>query len=44
VNTCVTILYPYSWRFGGVMKVMLPATNYAKVIYIKSTATAFNEN
>jgi Flp pilus assembly protein TadG len=44
VNTCVTILYPYSWRFSSVMKVMLPASSYAKVIYIKSTATAFNEN
>jgi len=44
VNTCVTILYPYSWRFSGVMKVLLPRTTYAKVIYIKSTAAAFNEN
>jgi Flp pilus assembly protein TadG len=44
VNTCVTILYPYSWRFSSVIKVLLPATSYAKVIYIRSTATAFNEN
>jgi len=44
VNTCVTILYPYSWRFSGVMKVLLPQTTYARVIYIKGNAAAFNEN
>ena len=44
VNTCVTILYPYTWRFSSVIKVMLPTASYAKVINIRSTATAFNEN
>lgn len=44
VNTCVTILYPYSWRFSSVIKVMLPTASYARVISIRSTATAFNEN
>jgi Flp pilus assembly protein TadG len=44
VNTCVTILYPYTWRFSSVIKVMLPTASYAKLINIRSTATAFNEN
>lgn len=44
VNTCVTILYPYSWRFNGVMKVLVPSSSYGKVINIKATATAYNEN
>ena len=44
VNTCVTIVYPYTWRFSSVIKVMLPTASYANVINIRSTATAFNEN
>jgi Flp pilus assembly protein TadG len=44
VNTCVTILYPYTWRFGSVIKVLAPTASYQKVIYITSSATAFNEN
>jgi hypothetical protein len=44
VNTCVTILYPYTWRFSGVITVLVPTASYQKVIYIASSATAFNEN
>jgi Flp pilus assembly protein TadG len=44
VNTCVTILYPYTWRFSSVIKVLAPTASYQKVIYITSSATAFNEN
>jgi Flp pilus assembly protein TadG len=44
VNTCVTIQYPYSWRFSSVIKVLVPTASYAKVIQITTVATAFNEN
>ncbi len=44
VNTCVTLQYPYTWRFNSVIKVLVPTASYAKTIYITTAATAFNEN
>jgi hypothetical protein len=42
VNTCVTILYPYSWKFSGVSG-LFPG-KFAGPIGITTTAAAFNEN
>ena len=44
VNTCVSVQYPYSWRFSKVIKVLVPTASYANVIYITTAATALNEN
>jgi hypothetical protein len=44
IDTCVTIQYPYKWRFNSVITLLVPNTTYASVSYITATATAFNEN
>jgi Flp pilus assembly protein TadG len=42
VNTCVTILYPYPWQFGGVAGLF--GGSFALPAGITTTAVAFNEN
>ena len=42
VNTCVTIRYPYSWKFGGVSGLF--GGSFAGPSGITTTAVAFNEN
>jgi Flp pilus assembly protein TadG len=42
VNTCVTITYPYSWRFTGVSALF--GGGFAGPTGITTTAVAFNEN
>jgi Flp pilus assembly protein TadG len=42
VNTCVTILYPYPWQFGGVTGLF--GGRFALPTGIPATAVAFNEN
>jgi Flp pilus assembly protein TadG len=44
VNTCVTIKYPYQWRFSSVITLLVPKASYANVIYMTASATTFNEN
>jgi Flp pilus assembly protein TadG len=44
VNTCVTIQYPYKWRFNSVITLLVPGAKYGSVTYISANATAFNEN
>lgn len=43
VGTCVTVSYPYKWRFNSVIILLVPAT-YQGLTYLSSTAAAFNEN
>lgn len=43
IGTCVTITYPYKWRFNSVITLLVPAT-YQGVTYVNSAAAAFNEN
>jgi Flp pilus assembly protein TadG len=42
VNTCVGIVYPYSWRFGGVSSLF--GGRFVGPSSINTTAVAFNEN
>jgi Flp pilus assembly protein TadG len=42
VSTCVTIQYPYKWRYGGVSG--LVGGKFTGPTSITTTATAFNEN
>jgi len=42
VNTCVSITYPYSWRFTGVSALF--GGGFAGPTGITTTAVAFNEN
>jgi Flp pilus assembly protein TadG len=42
VGTCVTIVYPYNWRFGGVSGLF--GGRLSLPISITTTAVAFNEN
>jgi Flp pilus assembly protein TadG len=42
VNTCVTIQYPYKWKFGPVAGVL--GGRFVGPTSITSTAVAFNEN
>jgi Flp pilus assembly protein TadG len=42
VNTCVTILYPYSWKFNGVSGLF--SGKFTGPTGITTTAVAFNEN
>lgn len=42
VDTCVTILYPYNWRFTGVSGLF--GGKFTPPIGITTTAVAFNEN
>jgi Flp pilus assembly protein TadG len=42
VNTCVTLVYPYSWQFGGVAGLF--GNSFTLPISITTTAAAFNEN
>ena len=42
VDTCVTILYPYVWRFTGVSGLL--GGNFVPPVSITATAVAFNEN
>jgi Flp pilus assembly protein TadG len=42
VNTCVTITYPYSWRFNGVSGLF--GGRFTGPTGITTTAVAFNEN
>lgn len=42
VDTCVTIAYPYSWRFSGVAGLF--GRTFSPTSTITTTATAFNEN
>ena len=44
VDTCVTIQYPYKWRFNSVITLLVPNAKYGGVTYISAKATAFNEN
>jgi len=44
VDTCVTIQYPYKWRFNSVITLLVPNAKYGGVTYISANATAFNEN
>jgi TadE-like protein len=42
VNTCVTIVYPYSWKFNGISG-LFPG-KFTGPTSITTTAVAFNEN
>jgi Flp pilus assembly protein TadG len=42
VNTCVGIVYPYSWQFGGVSSLF--GGRFVGPSSITTTAVAFNEN
>ena len=42
VNSCVTIVYPYSWRFTGVSGLF--GRSFVPPIGITASAVAFNEN
>jgi hypothetical protein len=42
VDSCVTIVYPYSWRFTGVSGLF--GRSFVPPITITATAAAFNEN
>jgi Flp pilus assembly protein TadG len=42
IDTCVTIQYPYTWRFGGVSR--LVGGTFIGPTTISTSATAFNEN
>jgi Flp pilus assembly protein TadG len=42
VDTCVTIVYPYNWQFGGVSGLF--GGTFIPPIGITTTAVAFNEN
>jgi Flp pilus assembly protein TadG len=42
VNTCVTIVYPYPWQFGGVTGLF--GGSFALPAGITTSALAFNEN
>jgi Flp pilus assembly protein TadG len=42
VNTCVTIQYPYTWRFNGVSGLF--GRGFTLPGYITTTAVMFNEN
>jgi Flp pilus assembly protein TadG len=44
VSTCVTISYPYRWRFNSVITLLVPNAKYGSITYISANATAFNEN
>jgi len=44
INTCVTIQYPYKWRFNSVITLLVPSATYASVTSITTTATVFNQN
>jgi hypothetical protein len=44
VDTCITIQYPYKWRFNSVITLLVPNAKYGGVTYISAAATAFNEN
>jgi Flp pilus assembly protein TadG len=44
VSTCVTISYPYKWRFNSVITLLVPNAKYGSITYISASATAFNEN
>lgn len=44
VDTCITIQYPYKWRFNSVITLLVPTAKYGGVTYISAAATAFNEN
>ena len=43
IGTCVTLTYPYKWRFNSVITLLVPAT-YQGITYLNSAAAAFNEN
>lgn len=44
-NTEVTLSYPYQWRFGNVVTLLSPTSNYAKgTSQIQATATMQNMN
>lgn len=42
INTCVTIRYPYTWKFASLAGLFGGSFNQAS--YITTTAVAFNEN
>jgi Flp pilus assembly protein TadG len=44
-NTQVSLSYPYHWRFGNVVTLLAPSSNYAKgTTQIQATATMQNMN
>jgi Flp pilus assembly protein TadG len=43
VGTCVSIKYPYKWRFNSVITLLVPAT-YQGVTNLSGVAAAMNEN
>jgi Flp pilus assembly protein TadG len=43
VGTCVSIKYPYKWRFNSVITLLVPAT-YQGVTNLSGVAAALNEN
>ena len=44
-NTKVSLRYPYHWRFGNVVTLLAPSSNYAKgTTQIQATATMQNMN
>lgn len=42
LSTQVIISYPYQWRFGNVIKVLIPSSTYAGVTNITTTVTMPN--
>jgi Flp pilus assembly protein TadG len=43
-NTQVTVQYPFQWRFGNVVKLLVPGTSYAGTTTVSATATMQNLN
>jgi len=43
-NTQVTVQYPYQWKFGNVITLLVPSANYAGTTTIQATATMQNLN
>ena len=44
VGTAVTVVYPYHWRFGSVIQLLIPGPNgYSTAAQVSSTATVHNQ-
>jgi Flp pilus assembly protein TadG len=43
-NTQVNVQYPYQWKFGNVITLLVPSANYAGTTTVQATATMQNLN
>ena len=44
IATHVTLSYPYSWHFNGIMQLVVPNATYAAISQIQTDAVAPNQN